>query len=273
LKRAIFLLAAALGGPAAADSSCFGTVSHGRLEGAVALPLKGANFQAHTDSPIVEGRRFVHARIADIVVEAYAEVRERLPDAKFMYGETGLEKGGPFKPHRTHQNGLSVDFFVPVRDLNGQPVLLPTALGNRFGYDIEFDLQGRYANYQIDFTALAEHLYQLHRATVRRGGDITLVILDPAYLGKVLATARGDYLKQHSPFMRRKPWVRHDEHVHVDFYLRCEAIDAPAAAPARAPAAAPRPLAPSAPPVSAPVPSPAPSPAPPAAPAAVPPAA
>lgn len=231
--RAALVLVAALAGDADA-STCFGTVSKGRLEGAVALPLEGPNFTAYSNSPITEGRRFVHERVADIVLEAYAQVRRRHPDMKFMYGETGLAGGGPFKPHGTHQNGLSVDFFVPVRDLNGRPVLLPTALGNRFGYDIEFDLQGRYANYQIDFTALAEHLYELHRAAVRRGADITLAILDPAYVAKLRQTARGDYLRKHIPFMRGKPWVRHDEHFHVDFYVRCEPLSGPQPLPASA---------------------------------------
>jgi penicillin-insensitive murein endopeptidase len=225
------LLLAALSAEASADSTCYGSVSRGRIDGAVALPLKGRNFEAYSDSPITEGRRYVHARVADIVLDAYAALHKQNPDVRFMYGETGLVQGGPFKPHRTHQNGLSVDFFVPVRDLNGQPVLLPTALGNRFGYDIEFDPQGRYANYQIDFTALAEHLYQLHRAAIQRGAGITLVILDPAYLPKLTATARGAYLRRHIPFMRAKPWVRHDEHFHVDFDIRCAPLaQAPAGA-------------------------------------------
>lgn len=223
MKLGALALLAALAADAGA-STCFGSVSRGRLEGGVALPLSGANFSAYSSSILVADRRFVHAQVAGIVLDAYAALRRQQPDLRFMYGETGHKRGGPFEPHRTHQNGLSVDFFVPVRDAGGQPALLPTALGNRFGYDLEFDADGRQANYRIDFDALAAHLVQLHRAARKRGAGIALVILDPAYVAKVQGGAHGAYLKRHIRFMRATPWVRHDEHFHVDFKIACKPL-------------------------------------------------
>jgi hypothetical protein len=42
------------------------------------------------------------------------------------------------------------------------------------------------------------------------------------YLPKLFATQRGAYLQQHLNFMKGKPWVRHDEHYHVDFAIPCK---------------------------------------------------
>jgi penicillin-insensitive murein endopeptidase len=146
------------------------------------------------------------------------------PSKTYVYGETGWPSGGSFRPHRTHQNGLSVDFFVPVRNGDGKSVPLPTAITNRFGYDIEFGTDAKYGEYEIDFPAMAEHLYQLHAAAKARGTDIALVIFDSAFLPLLFATQRGSYLQQNLPFMKGKPWVRHDEHFHVDFAMPCKPI-------------------------------------------------
>lgn len=206
----------------AQESQCFGTVSKGRIEHSVQLPLKGSNYQAYSELAAAAGRTYVHGVIAGVLQDSYRALSQSSPDSRFVYGETGLAQGGTFKPHKTHQNGLSVDFFVPVRNAQNQPTTLPISASNHFGYDIEFDAQGRYEAYHIDFTAAAEHLYQLHQAAQRRGAGIALVIIDTAYLPRLLATPRGPYLRQHLPFMKGKPWVRHDEHYHVDFALPCK---------------------------------------------------
>ena len=91
------------------------------------------------------------------------------PGTRYVYGETGWPSGGRFRPHRTHQNGLSVDFFVPVVDGKGQSVPLPTNLTGKLGYDVEFNQEAKYGEYAIDFEALAEHLYQLDVAAKANG--------------------------------------------------------------------------------------------------------
>lgn len=206
----------------ALQSQCFGIVSRGRIERSVQLPLSGPNYQAYSEQAAAAGRTYVHSVVATILQDSYRALSQSSPDSRFVYGETGLAQGGPFKPHKTHQNGLSVDFFVPVKDEQNQAAKLPSHPGNHFGYDIELDAQGAYAGYRIDFNAAAEHLYQLHQAARNRGADIALVIIDTAYLPRLFATPRGAYLKQHLPFMKGKPWVRHDEHYHVDFLLPCK---------------------------------------------------
>jgi murein endopeptidase len=89
----------------AGTSRCFGTVGNGRIEGSVKLPAHGPNFAAYSAWGTTAGRTYVHSKVADVVVSAYATLASTAPDATFVYGETGLASGGRFRPHRTHQNG------------------------------------------------------------------------------------------------------------------------------------------------------------------------
>lgn len=206
---------------AARQSQCFGTPSNGRVEDSVKLPLSGPNFTAFSTLAATAGRTHVHSKVAGVVTTAYAALHAANPSATYVYGETGWPSGGRFRPHRTHQNGLSVDFFVPVRDAKGDSVPFPTTIMSRFGYDIEFDDDARFGKYTIDFSAMAEHLYQLHRTAKASGVEIQLVIFDTKYFPRLFATPRGAYLQKNLPFMKGKPWIRHDEHYHVDFAVAC----------------------------------------------------
>lgn len=217
------LMLLAVSSAMAQGSQCFGTPSKGRIERSVKLPGSGANFSAYSSMAAGAGRTYVHSAVAKVIEASYAALHRDTPAVHYVYGETGWESGGRFKPHRTHQNGLSVDFFVPVRDAADRSVALPAGIANRFGYDIEFDAGARYDSYRIDFEALAEHLYQLQLAAKAKGLGLSLVIFDTAYLPQLFATRRGPEIRQ-LPFMKTKPWVRHDEHYHVDFSIPCKPL-------------------------------------------------
>ncbi len=206
----------------AAESICFGTVSNGRLENGVKLPTKGKNFTAYSSLGVTLGRTYVHSKVAEIVLAAYSALENSATGKVFVYGETGWASGGRIRPHRTHKNGLSVDFFVPVVDATGHSVPLPTGVGNKFGYGIDFDENAKFEGYTIDFEAIAEHLYQLDIAAKARGAGIALVIFDPPYLPRLFATKRGEYLKSNINFMKGKAWIRHDQHYHVDYTVPCK---------------------------------------------------
>lgn len=206
----------------AAESICYGTVGNGRLQNAVPLPSSGDNFSPYSSAAHLLGRTYVHSKVAEVVVASYAALAKNAPGKVFVYGESGWASGGRFRPHHTHQNGLSVDFMVPVVDRTGRSVPLPTGIGNKWGYAIEFDADARFGQYRIDFEALAEHLHQLHTTARAHSIGIALVIFDPPYLGRLFATARGRYLEQNLKFLRGKSWWRHDEHYHVDFDVPCE---------------------------------------------------
>jgi penicillin-insensitive murein endopeptidase len=206
----------------AGKSTCFGTVAKGRLENGVALRSSGPNFSSFSTSADLLGRTYVHSRVRDVVAAAYKALETAAPTKVYVYGETGWKSGGRFRPHRTHQNGLSVDFMVPVLDKSGRSVPLPTSPFDKFGYSIEFDASGRYEDLEIDFPAVAEHLYQLDVAARSQGIGLALVIFDEQYLPRLFATPRGSYLKDNLKFMRGRPWIRHDEHYHVDFSVTCK---------------------------------------------------
>jgi len=166
----------------------------------------------------------VHAKVREIVLSAYAALEQAAPGKVFVYGETGWASGGRIRPHRTHRNGLSVDFMVPVLNEAGQSVPLPTGPLNWFGYGIEFDGSGRFGAYAIDFEAMGEHLFQLHQAATARGAGIALVIFDPRLMPRLLTSGRGLFLKQSVNFLKGEAWVRHDEHYHVDFAVPCRPL-------------------------------------------------
>jgi len=204
------------------ESVCYGTAQSGRLENGVQLPIGGRNFSSYSAAGWLAGRMYLHSQVAEVLLSTFRELETSAHDKLFVVGETGPALGGRFPPHRTHQNGTSVDFMVPVL-LDGKSVSLPTSLTNQFGYGIEFDDRGQWQSYQIDFHAMAEHLYQLDVQSKANGLGIVRVILEVPLQKYLWKTARGPYLRQNITFSTRQAWVRHDEHYHVDFRVKCKA--------------------------------------------------
>jgi penicillin-insensitive murein DD-endopeptidase len=202
-----------------APSLSLGSPSRGRLLHGKRLPTSGENFVAYSRLGALLGRNSVHGEVRGIVLDAYHDLAAERPDARFVYGETGWPRGGRFRPHRTHQNGLSVDFMVPVRDAAGAATRVPTWPWLRFGYEVEFDSLGRFEDMEIDFAAVAAHLSALDGAARRRGHRVERVIFAPELMERLGQSAEGERVLREIPFMKGKPWVRHDEHYHVDFRL------------------------------------------------------
>lgn len=202
-------------------SVCHGTPARGSLEHGWPLPSSGPNFSAYSKLGVVLGRNHVHSAVYQVVVEAYAQLAREAPVVRYVYGETGNARGGRFRPHKSHQNGTSVDFFVPVRDALGRSVPLPTGTFHKFGYDIEFDSAARYRDLTIDFDAMARHLLALRRAADHFGVGIRVVIFDDALQKQLFASTLGPRVRRTMRFSTKKPWVRHDEHYHVDFIVPC----------------------------------------------------
>lgn len=208
----------------AKDSICYGTTSNGKLENGARLPSAGENYVGYSTVARFAGRTYVHSQVKSIIVKAYKFLETDQPDKVFKYAETGFEEGGQFKPHKTHRNGLSVDFMTPVVDESGQSVHLPTHPLNKFGYDIEFDTNDKFEEYAIDYDALAAHIVALHKEATAQGVDLWRVIFDPKLQPKLFDTKYASYLKEHIQFSKKRSWVRHDEHYHVDFDIPCEKL-------------------------------------------------
>ena len=204
------------------DSICYGTTSNGHLENAVQLPSEGKNFEGYSSIARIAGRTYVHSSVRDIIIGAYKRLEVLEPDKVYKYAETGSEEGGQFKPHKTHQNGLSVDFMTPVLDSKKMSVHLPTHPFNKFGYNIEFDKNEQYDGYTIDYVALAAHIVALHKEAKKLGFELWRVIFDPKLQPNLLKTKYASYLKTNIQFSKKRSWVRHDEHYHVDFLVPCE---------------------------------------------------
>jgi len=75
---------------------------------------------------------------------------------------------------------------------------------------------------RVDFDTLGEHLLALEAASRARGTRIHQVILDTPLLARVFGSARGkDVQRVLGGRFDGDAWVRHDEHYHVDFGVRC----------------------------------------------------
>ena len=216
LTPLILGLLTALATPPAA--TCYGRPGEGRLEGGVALPLHGKNFQAYSRMATGLDRFYVHPIVHAILLESFATLSSNRPALRFMIGETGHAKGGPFRPHRTHQSGTSVDLFVPMKDAQGAAAHLPAWPTNKFGYALDLDKAGRLGDLQLDFDALAVLLSTIEAVARRHEAPLKQVILAPEFRPLLF---KADPRLRALPFLKGKAWVRHDEHIHLDFGVRC----------------------------------------------------
>ena len=205
-------------------STCYGTTSNGYLEKGVKLPSSGPNYVSYGNLPELVGRTYVHSKVRDIIIGAYQALETQQPGKVYKYGETGFKEGGKFKPHKTHRNGLSVDFMVPVLDKKGKSVHLPTNALNKYGYNIDFDNSGKYGEYKIDYEALAAHIVSLDKAARKNGARIWRVLFDPMLQPMLYNTSFGDYIRKNIKIPDKRSWVRHDEYYHVDFTVECKPI-------------------------------------------------
>lgn len=221
--RCFALIAISLFAPLAiaSESVCYGTTAIGRLEGGVQLPSSGENFLSYGPIPERAGRTYVHSKVRDVVVAAYKILEKEEPSKLFKYAGTGFKEGGEFKPHKTHRNGLSVDFMVPVVDEDGRSVPIRTDPFNRYGYGIEFNANGVYDDYRIDFDAMGAHLRALDMAAKRQGIGIWRVLFDPSLQPLLYKSKYGSYIQANIEIPKKRSWVRHDEHYHVDFLVEC----------------------------------------------------
>lgn len=186
------------------------------------LPLSGDNFQASSLPGYGAGRYYLKGRAAVAVLKAYARLAASHPELRFIYAEMGWKGGGRFRPHRTHQQGLSADFITPVRkpDATGKaaPATLPCNTANLWGYGIRLDNNGRYQDYRLDTAAMIAHLDALRQEAAAQGLKIERVIFDPPLLKLLRADPNFKRLGD-MRFMENKAWFPHDGHYHVDFAL------------------------------------------------------
>lgn len=185
------------------------------IQNAKRMPSKGKNFRTYSNVLSTLGRTHIHSQLRSVLIESYASLK----DNDFIYGEMGYKNGGKFWPHKTHRNGLCVDFMTPTKDIQThKPKALYLGFWNIWGYSLRFDNEGVYKDYMIDFEAIIEHIYALDSACKKNQMNIERVILDPPLLG--LLKKEPSFSKiSHVTFEVKRVWFPHDSHYHIDFSL------------------------------------------------------
>ena len=201
------------------NSQSIGTPASGELINGKRLPNSGDNFIAYSRLGTLLGRNAVHHKLRDLIKASYDKIYDKYPQYVYVYGETGWITGGDFYPHKTHQNGLSVDFMTPVINSSGEPEFLPTTIFNKFGYDIDFNENGEYDDLQIDFESMAVHINSLYQLSKLYGLKISRIIFYPELQHYLWNTELGRDLRSKIKFSDKKSWVIHDDHYHIDFEL------------------------------------------------------
>ena len=195
-------------------SESIGHVANGRIEHSKRMYYHGDNYTTYSFLCYLLGRTHVNDRLRKVLVEAYAACAKTCPGTTFVVGEIGKKHGGAFLPHRTHRNGLSVDFMTPL--LKGGKAYRNPQIWNLWGYAYEFDDRGKKKQLVIDYEAMAKHLYALDRAARANGMVIQKVIFDPVLRPLLLRSEYGPRI-QHLPFTKNRVVIRHDDHYHIDF--------------------------------------------------------
>lgn len=201
-----------------------GTVSNGNLKNGRLFPFKGPNFIYFDSASYLDKHAFTHEKVHLAVLETYKQFETILPEFEFGLMECSNEYGGKIWPHRTHQNGLSVDFMSPLLK-NGVPNTDFNTLGLPH-YLMDFDKKGIYtedASYSIDFNLLARHILTLNEEAKKHGLKIEKVILKIALKDDLFATEYGKKLKASGIYFATNLSELidslHDDHYHVDFTI------------------------------------------------------
>jgi penicillin-insensitive murein endopeptidase len=203
-------------------SKSVGTVSNGELLNGKLMPFEGENFEYFDKTSYLAGKGFTHSTVKKIVLTTYSELANKFTERRFKIMECSNQHGGKISPHRTHQNGTSVDFMMPKLK-NGIPYY---GLDN-FGighYLLSFDDKGRFSmnnDISIDFEMVAQHILLLERNAQLEGYKIKKVIIKIEFKDELFATPSGQKLKKSEIYIVRNlsPLINslHDEHYHIDF--------------------------------------------------------
>ncbi len=201
----------------ATPSRSVGTPAEGHLEHGHPIPPRGFGFMTYSHLGAALGRQYVHDSVRDLFVDAFAACARAHPDRRFVVGETGWPHGGSFWPHKSHENGMVVDVFMPLRDAADAAASVPTWPWDEFGYGVDVDEKGKLGDLHIDFDELAALLVELGARAPSFGLKVSRIVVAPEYVPLILATPTGKTMGRLGGLLsRHAAWVRHDEHVHVE---------------------------------------------------------
>lgn len=203
-------------------SYAVGTVGNGSLKHGKLVPYKGENFIYFDRKSYLEGRAFLHNLVLNSLLNHYDSLARALPHRYFNIMECSNECGGELFPHKTHQNGLSIDLMMPLIQ-HGKPYYGLDTLGiNHYG--LSFDDSGNYtkdATISIDFDLVARQILLLDYFARKNGLNIFKVIIKIELKDELFATPHGQMLKEKGIYVVQglSPLINalHDDHFHLDF--------------------------------------------------------
>jgi penicillin-insensitive murein endopeptidase len=205
-------------------SKAMGSVSNGSLINGKLIPFSGKNYLYFDTTSYLNGRAFLHEDLLSVILKSYHDMETILPGRNFRVMECSNEHGGKIFPHRTHQNGLSVDFMTPLKR-DEKPYYDLDTLGGRH-YLLEFNNAGicsRDPKVSIDFETIALHILTLENTARKNGIKISKVIFKTELKDDLFATESGKKLLSKNIYFTKSltPAINalHDDHYHIDFEL------------------------------------------------------
>jgi penicillin-insensitive murein DD-endopeptidase len=201
-----------------------GKVNEGKIINAWQLPRKAGNMRYYSSfSYYTLGRSYVHSLVYKTVMDTYKDMEALYPQKKFRLAECSRRKGGKMFPHRTHQNGTSVDFMTPLMKKEKKQKFYD-GLGI-FVYLLNFDDAGTRAHgkVKIDYNTMADHILLLEKNARKNGLKIKKVIFKIELQDDLFASEKGRKLKKTDIYFVQKlsPLINaaHDDHYHIDFEI------------------------------------------------------
>ena len=177
-------------------STSLGSVSNGELLNGKLFPFYGKNFQYFDTSSYLHHRAYTHEFVRQTLLDTYKELEQFYPNKTFFVMELSNKEGGKIFPHRTHQNGLSVDLMSPKLK-KGTATADLDHLG-QLHYLLEFDNNGvlkKNIDYSIDFNLISHHILLLEKHARRNHLKIKKVIFKKELKDELYTSHYGSTLK------------------------------------------------------------------------------
>lgn len=206
-------------------SKSVGKVNNGSLINGDRFDYYGQNYSYFSSGSYhILRRAYVHEKVKTITVNSYKKLSKSHPKQKWGIMECSRPHGGKMKPHRTHQNGTSIDFMTPLKWTNSNKQYRGRAHLGIWHYLLSFDQNGymnKWKRVQIDFNMLAIHILELNKEAKKQGWKIKKVIFKINLKDNLFATVKGKELKKSGIYFAKylTPMVDnvHDDHYHIDF--------------------------------------------------------
>jgi len=204
-------------------SKSIGPVHKGKIQNAYLLPYSGDNYKYFSPfSYYILGRAYVHSTIHTTVLDGYKICESTCDGISFRVMECSNKKGGSMFPHRTHQNGTSLDFMTPLMKKGKQHKFFDRI--GIFRYALNFDKDGVLKlnkKVSIDYENMARHILAMEEAARKNGMYIKKVIFKINLKDNLFDTESGKRLQSSGIYFAQSLPKSidnlHDDHYHVDF--------------------------------------------------------